>query len=156
MKTQILYGDRLGRQGEVRLGCSAIFFDERREKVFLTRRTDNGMWCLPGGRVDPGESVEEAVLRELWEETGLRGRVTRFLGVYSDPNRLVIYPDGNKVHIVALSFEVEVTGGEPGLSNETTDFGFFTLAEAGQMEIISNHYERVLDALKEEGVPVVK
>ncbi len=156
MKTQILYGDRLGRQGEVRLGCSAIFFDERREKVFLTRRTDNGMWCLPGGRVDPGESVEEAVLRELWEETGLRGRVTRFLGVYSDPNRLVIYPDGNKVHIVALSFEVEVTGGEPGLSNETTDFGFFTLAEAAQMGIISNHFERVLDALKNEGVPVVK
>ena len=82
--------------------------------------------------------------------------MTRFLGVYSDPNRLVIYPDGNKVHIIALSFEVEVTGGEPGLSNETTDFGFFTLAEAGQMEIISNHYERVLDALKDEGVPVVK
>lgn len=156
MKTQILYGDRLGSQGEVRVGCSAILFDEGREKVFLTRRADNGMWCLPGGRVDPGESVEEAVLRELWEETGLRGRVTRFLGVYSDPNRLVIYPDGNKAHIVALSFEVEATGGEAGLSNETTDFGFFTLAEAAQMEIISNHYERVLDALKAEGVPFVK
>lgn len=156
MKTQILYGDRLGSQGEVRVGCSAILFDEEREKVFLTQRADNGMWCLPGGRVDPGESVEEAVLRELWEETGLRGRVTRFLGVYSDPNRLVIYPDGNKAHIVALSFEVEATGGEAGLSNETTDFGFFTLAEAGQMEIISNHLERILDALKAEGVPFVK
>jgi 8-oxo-dGTP pyrophosphatase MutT (NUDIX family) len=156
MKTQILYGDRLGRQGELRLGCSAILFDAAREKVFLTRRTDNGMWCLPGGRVDPGESVEEAVLRELWEETGLRGRVTRFLGVYSDPNRLVVYPDGNQAHIVALSFEVEVVGGEPGLSNETTDFGFFTLAEAAQMEMISDHYERVLDALKDEQVPVLK
>lgn len=156
MKTQILYGDRLGRQGELRLGCSAILFDEAREKVFLTRRTDNGMWCLPGGRVDPGESVEEAVLRELWEETGLRGRVTRFLGVYSDPNRLVIYPDGNQAQIVALSFEVDVVGGEPGLSNKTTDFGFFTLAQAAQMEMISDHYERVLDGLKDEQVPVLK
>jgi 8-oxo-dGTP pyrophosphatase MutT (NUDIX family) len=156
MKTQILHGDRLGSQGEVRVGCSALLFDERRERVFLTQRTDNGMWCLPGGRVDPGESVEEAVLRELLEETGLRGRVTRFLGVYSDPNRLVIYPDGNKAHIVALSFEVEVLGGEPGLSNETTAFGFFSLDEAAQMEIISNHHERILDALKAEGIPFVK
>jgi 8-oxo-dGTP pyrophosphatase MutT (NUDIX family) len=156
MKTQILHGDRLGSQGEVRVGCSALLFDERRERVFLTQRTDNGMWCLPGGRVDPGESVEEAVLRELLEETGLRGRVTRFLGVYSDPNRLVIYPDGNKAHIVALSFEVEVLGGEPGLSNETTAFGFFSLEQAAQMDIISNHHERILDALKAEGVPFVK
>jgi 8-oxo-dGTP pyrophosphatase MutT (NUDIX family) len=156
MKTQILYGERLGRQGEVRVGCSAILFDERRERVFLTQRADNGMWCLPGGRLDPGESAEEAVLRELWEETGLRGRVTRFLGVYSDPNRLVIYPDGNKAHIVALSFEVEAISGEPGLSNETTDFGFFTLEEAAQMEIMSNHHERVLDALKVDGIPVLK
>jgi 8-oxo-dGTP pyrophosphatase MutT (NUDIX family) len=156
MKTQILHGDRLGSQGEVRVGCSALLFDERRERVFLTQRADNGMWCLPGGRVDPGESVEEAVLRELWEETGLRGRVTRFLGVYSDPNRLVIYPDGNKAHIVALSFEVEAIGGQPGLSNETTAFGFFSLQDAAQMDIISNHHERILDALQAEGVPFVK
>lgn len=156
MKTQILYGERLGRQGELRLGCSAILFDEARAQVFLTQRADNGMWCLPGGGVESGESVEEAVLRELWEETGLRGRVTRFLGVYSDPNRLIIYPDGNKAHIVALSFEVEVLEGEPGLSNETTAFGFFTLAQAGQMGLISNHYERIEDALKEEGLPVLK
>ena len=156
MKTQILHGDRLGSQGEVRVGCSALLFDERRERVFLTQRADNGMWCLPGGRVDPGESVEEAVLRELWEETGLRGRVTRFLGVYSDPNRLVIYPDGNKAHIVALSFEVEVLGGEAGLSNETTAFGFFSLQDAAQMEMISNHHERILDALQAEGIPFVK
>ena len=156
MKTQILYGDRLGKQGELRLGCSAILFDEGRERVYMTQRTDNGMWCLPSGRVDPGESVEEAVLREFWEETGLRGRVTRFLGVYSDPNRLVIYPDGNKAHIVSLSFEVELVGGEAGLSDETTAYGFYTLEEIGQLDVLLGHVERIKDALKPEGVPFVK
>ncbi len=53
--TRILYGDRIGRQGKIRLGCIAILFDEKQEKVLLTRRADNGQWCLPGGGAEPGE-----------------------------------------------------------------------------------------------------
>src|SRR6185295_19765609 len=117
--TQVLYGDRLGREGQLRTGCSAVIFDETRTKALLTRRTDNGLWCLPGGAMEPGESAAEACAREVWEETGLQVDVLRLVGVYSDPHRLVVYPDGHKVHIVALSFEAKITGGELGLSNET-------------------------------------
>jgi 8-oxo-dGTP pyrophosphatase MutT (NUDIX family) len=73
--TQILYGDRIGRKGNIRLGCSAVLFDANREKILLTRRADNGQWCLPSGGVEPGESVTEACFRETWEETGLKVRV---------------------------------------------------------------------------------
>lgn len=145
--TRVVLGERIGREGKLRLGCSATVFDEDRKKVLLTRRSDNGQWCLPGGAMEPGESVAEACERELWEETGLRGRVTRLIGVYSDPNRLIVYPDGNKVHIVALSFEAQVTGGELGLSDETTEFGYFTLEEAAKMDLINNHFQRIQDAL---------
>jgi len=59
-KTRVMFGERIAKEGTLRLGCSAIIFDEGREKVLLTRRTDNGQWCLPGGRVEAGESVSEA------------------------------------------------------------------------------------------------
>jgi len=62
--TQVLYGERISRQGKIRLGCSAAIFDEQ-GRIFLTRRTDNGQWCLPGGGMDAGESVAEACEREV-------------------------------------------------------------------------------------------
>ena len=146
---KLLYGERIGRLGAVRLGCSAMLFDEKREKILLTRRTDNGQWCLPGGGVDPGESVAEACAREMLEETGLEVRVGRLLGVYSNPHRLVEYQDGNRCQIIALNFEVEQIGGALGLSSETTDYGFFSPAEIEGMDLMEHHRERIADALAE-------
>ena len=142
--TQILYGDRIAKQGKIRLGCSAAIFDKD-GRVLLTKRQDNGQWCLPSGGVEPGESVAEGCEREVFEETGLKVRVKRFVGVYSHPDQLVIYPDGNKVQIVALHFEAEVTGGELGLSDETSDYGYFSLEEIEKLDIIFRHKERILD-----------
>ena len=144
--SQVIYGERLGREGKIRVGCSATIFDAAREKVLLTQRADNGRWCLPGGGLDPGESVEEACIREVWEETGLHVRVTRLIGVYSDPNQLVIYNDGNKAFFVVMSFEAEIIGGELGLSDETTAFGYFSLSEMESMPMHNRHYQRVVDA----------
>jgi 8-oxo-dGTP pyrophosphatase MutT (NUDIX family) len=154
--TQVLYGERLGKEGKLRVGCSAVIFDEAREKVLLTRRTDNGRWCIPGGGLEAGESVEEACLREVWEETGLRARVTRLIGVYSDPDQLVIYSDGNKAFFVVLSFEVEVIGGELGLSDETTEAGYFSLAEMDSMPMHGRHKHRVMDALLGQAEALIK
>lgn len=144
--TQILYGDRLGREGRIRVGCSAAIFDEA-GRVLLTRRADNGQWCLPSGGMEPGESPSEAVIRETFEETGLYVRVKRLIGVYSDPNQLVVYADGTKVQIVAIHFEAEVTGGTLGLSEETTEYGYFSPEEIKDMELLGHHKQRVLDTL---------
>jgi 8-oxo-dGTP pyrophosphatase MutT (NUDIX family) len=153
--TQILYGERIAKQGKIRLGCSAAIFDDQR-RVLLTKRTDNGQWCLPGGAVDPGESVAEACEREVVEETGLSVRVKRLVGVYSHPDKLVIYPDGNKVQVVALHFEAEIIGGEVGLSGEITDFGYFTLEEIEGLEMFGRHTERILDTLANQGAAFVR
>ena len=144
--TQILYGDRLGREGKIRVGCSAAIFDKD-GRVLLTRRADNGQWCLPSGGMEPGESPAQAVTREVLEETGLHVRVKRLVGVYSDPNQLVMYVDGNKVQIVAIHFEAEVTGGTLGLSEETTEFGYFSPQEIQNMELLGHHKQRVMDTL---------
>ena len=153
--TQIIYGDRLGKQGKIRLGCSAAIFDEQ-GRVLLTKRKDNGQWCLPSGGMDSGESVAEACVREVWEETGLNIRVKRLVGVYSHADQLTVYADGNKFQIVALHFEVEIISGELGLSDETSDFGYFTLDEIEKLEMLGRHKERILDTLENHRETLIK
>jgi 8-oxo-dGTP pyrophosphatase MutT (NUDIX family) len=144
--TQILYGERIGKKGKIRLGCSAAIFDKS-GRILLTRRADNGQWCLPGGGMEPGESAAEACEREVLEETGLSVRVKRLVGIYSHPDQLIVYPDRDRFQIVALHFEAEVAGGEPGLSNEITDFGYYTLEEIEGLEVFGRHKERIVDTL---------
>ena len=153
--TQVLYGPGLGKQGKIRLGTSAIIFNSE-GKFLLTKRSDNGQWCLPGGAVESGESLAEACEREVLEETGLQVRVKRLVGVYSHPDQLVVYPDGHKAFIVAIHFEAQVTGGELGLSNETIDFGYFTLQDTESLEILGRHRERILDSLRNQTEAVIK
>jgi ADP-ribose pyrophosphatase YjhB (NUDIX family) len=153
--TQVFYGPRLGKQGKIRLGCSAAIFDAR-GRILLTRRSDNGQWCLPGGRMESGESAAEACEREVFEETGLNVRVKRLVGVYSHPDQLVVYPDGKKAHIVALHFEAENIGGQLGLSNETTDFGYFTLEQIEGLEMLGRHKERILDTFENHPEALIK
>lgn len=153
--TEVFYGPELGKQGKLRLGVSGIIFNDE-GKFLLTKRQDNGQWCLPGGAVESGESVAEACIREIFEETGLNVRVKRLVGVYSHPDQLVVYKDGNKAFIVAIHFEAEIIGGELGLSNETTDFGYFTLDEIDAMQMLGRHKERVLDTVKNLSAAVIK
>lgn len=147
--TQIRYGDRLGGEGKIRLGCSAAILNDE-GRVLLTRRQDNGQWCLPSGGMEPGESPAEACCREVLEETGLQVQVKKLIGVYSDPHQLVTYADGTKVQIVAVHFEVEVISGVPGLSDETSDFGYYSLEEMGGMDMLGHHRQRVEDTLKRQ------
>jgi len=144
--TQILYGDRIGAQGKLRLGCSAAIFDEQ-GRVLLTKRQDNGQWCLPSGGMESGESAAEACEREVLEETSLSVRVKRFVGVYSHPDQLTVYSEKDKFQIVALHFEAEIIGGKLGLSDETSDFGYFTLEEIEGLEMLGRHKERIIDTL---------
>jgi len=143
---QILYGDRISAQGKIRLGCSAAIFDER-GRVLLTKRQDNGQWCLPSGGVEPGESVAEGCEREVLEETGLSIRVKRFVGVYSHPDQLTVYSETDKFQIIALHFEAEIISGELRLSNETSDYGYFTMEEIEGLEMLGRHKERIIDTL---------
>jgi 8-oxo-dGTP pyrophosphatase MutT (NUDIX family) len=154
--TRIVHGDRAAKDGEIRLGCSAILFSEGGTKVLLTRRRDNGQWCLPGGIIDPGETVAEACEREVREETGLQVRVQRLIGVYSDPDQLVIYPDGNKAHIIVLCFEVEWLSGEPALSAETLGVDYFNVAEAIRMDLFHGHAQHLNDALARQEAAFIR
>jgi ADP-ribose pyrophosphatase YjhB (NUDIX family) len=154
--TQILYGERIGRQGKIRLGCSAVLFDTNREKVLLTRRADNGQWCLPSGGVETGESVTEACVREAREETGLKIKVVRLTSVFSSPDRLVIYNDGTQFQIITLNFEVRGIGGKTRLSDETIDIGFYSIPEIETMDTLHHHKQFIADTLSGQNAAFIR
>lgn len=154
--TKIIYGDRIGRLGKVSLGCSAVIFDGAKQKILLTRRTDNGQWCLPSGRLEAGESVTEACARETLEETGLKIETVKLIGVYSNPHQLVEYPDGNRTQPVSLCFEARETGGTLAISDETTEFGYFSEKEIVALDLLPNHRERLADAFKKSAMPFIR
>ncbi len=73
-------------------------------RVLLVRRKDDGNWELPGGRVEVGETVAAAAIREVAEEAGVAITLTALSGVYSDPHHIVVYPVEGGRQQVAVCF----------------------------------------------------
>ena len=142
---KILEGSRIGQTATLKIGSCAAIFDETGEKLLLTRRSDNNQWCLPGGGMDPGESASDNCLREVREETGLQAEVTKLIGIYTSPDRITVYADGNQFQYVSMLFEVSVLGGELELDHESTEVGYFSRAEIDDPDLIPNHRERIPD-----------
>jgi ADP-ribose pyrophosphatase YjhB (NUDIX family) len=153
---RIVQGERIGRSAAVFVGCSATLFDAERRRILLTRRADNGRWCLPGGHFEPGEDVSEACVREMREETGLEVRVTRLIGVYSSPHTVLDYGERGRFQVVALNFEVEAIGGRLGLSDETTEAGAFTAEEIAGLDLLEHHRPRIADAFADGSAPHIR
>ncbi len=79
MSTELIFGERIARTAPIRLTVTGAIPDAE-GRLLLVRRADNGRWCLPGGGVDSGERVVEALVREVEEETGLACELHRELG----------------------------------------------------------------------------
>lgn len=106
-----------------------VFVLNSENKVLLVKRTDNGFWCLPGGRQDLGETPAECAARECFEESGYKVKITGIIGVYSSQcYEYTNYPwkDNEFCHVC---YRAEVIGGEPTLSHETSEIGWFAEGE---------------------------
>lgn len=129
----------------VRAGVG-VFVRDAQGRVLLEKRSDSGLWGAPGGRIEPGESIQQAAVREVMEETGLTIGPLRLIGAYSNPQeRIVTYPD-NVVHLVDVVMEAEVVGGELTLSSESEQLQFFA-PDALPAEIVPAARQPLLDWL---------
>lgn len=105
-------------------------------RMLLVRHADRGIWVLPGGAIDPGETPADALVRELWEETGLHVEPAALLGVFSGPDFLVRYRNGDEVIYLMTVFECRVAGGHPRPDGEETlEVRYFSQDEAKQVEL---------------------
>lgn len=117
-------------------------------KILLTKREDFEVWCLPGGRVEEGESLAAAGIRETKEETGLAVELTRLVGVYSRLGGGL--PDNHSVLYTAKPI-----GGELKVqSGETVDAAYFAFDDLPE-ELLFGHKKRIHDAISDaSGVSV--
>jgi ADP-ribose pyrophosphatase YjhB (NUDIX family) len=131
---------------QIRPGVAAIIQDAA-GKILLQRRSDNGLWGLPGGSVEIGESVRDAIIREVREETGLTVDVVRLVGVYSDPRlQIVRYPDGNVVHYISTLYACRILAGALQTCDETLELYFFDPAHLPE-GLMPMHRVRIQDTM---------
>ena len=110
---------------------SVVIDDEGR--IALVLRRDNGLWALPGGGMEPGESIEDAAVREVKEETGLDVEVTGLVGVYTNPNHVMKYDDGEVRQQFSLCYTTRLLGGELRFDSESTDIAWVPPERLGEL-----------------------
>jgi ADP-ribose pyrophosphatase YjhB (NUDIX family) len=124
-------------------------------RILLVKRADDGTWCLPGGRVEIGESVEAGAIREFAEETGHDVTVTGLLGIYSRPSEQTHrYPDGEIAQFVAIVFEGRCGDLTGALAGDTVEVSWFA-PHALPSNLMATDAPIIRDALSARPRPVV-
>ena len=124
----------------------AVIIDENETVVLIKRRNPpyQNHWALPGGFVELGEKVEDAVLREAEEETGLHIRILKLVGVYSDPNR---DPRGHVISITYLCKRLALAE-QPHGGDDAKEAKVFNRPELENIQLAFDHSLIIHDALK--------
>ncbi|WP_456384119.1 NUDIX domain-containing protein [Persephonella sp.] len=123
-------------------GIIQVFDEEEnfRGIVLIERKNPPLGLAIPGGFVDVGESVEQAVVREMKEETGLDVEIVRLLGVYSDPDR------DPRFHTVSITFVCRATG-EPVASSDAKVAKIYRLEDIPFNKLVFDHSKILQDYL---------
>lgn len=126
-----------------RIGVFALIFD--RGRILLAHRRDVDWWNLPGGGMELGETVEEALCREVREETGLEVAVEQLVGVYSKPQK----------QEVVLTFRCRATGGELRATEEVRENRYFSPNDLPG-NTLPKHRQRIEDALLNQERTIIR
>lgn len=133
----------------------AVVVQDNKGRVLLIRRTDNGLWALPGGAQDLGESLRQAATREVEEETGLRVEIVSVAGIYSDPNHVIAYDDGEVRQEFSICLRGSVIGGELRPSVESAQVCWFTADQVDELEIHPSMRVRIRHGMKVDQQPFI-
>ncbi|MET3698713.1 ADP-ribose pyrophosphatase YjhB (NUDIX family) [Bacillus oleivorans] len=123
------------------LSAGAVVLNDE-GKILLIRGLRRG-WEFPGGVIELGETIQDGIIREVKEESGIDIEVIKFCGIYQNI----------KANVCATCWLAKAIGGEPQTSSESLEVGFFTLEEVLKMVTWSNFKERIVKILNEDEHP---
>ncbi|MFE5567518.1 NUDIX hydrolase [Amycolatopsis japonica] len=99
----------------------SVFIQDDEGRILMIRRTDNDLYSIPGGQLELGETLSQAAVREVREETGIECEVTGVVGLYSNPNHVIAYDDGEVRQEFSICFRACKVGGFLRKSSESKE-----------------------------------
>ncbi|MPZ83430.1 MAG: NUDIX domain-containing protein [Actinophytocola sp.] len=134
------------------VAVTAVVQDES-GRLLLIRRTDNDLYAIPGGALELGETLTQTVQREVKEETGIAVEVTGLIGIYSDPDHVIEFTDGEVRQEFSICFRAEPTGGELRTSNESKEVLWRDPADLDALNIHPSIRLRIRHGLEQRAEP---
>jgi ADP-ribose pyrophosphatase YjhB (NUDIX family) len=122
-------------------------------RLLMIRRTDNDLYAIPGGAQEIGETISQTVIREVKEETGIDVEVTDLIGIYSDPNHVIAFTDGEVRQEFSICFHAHPTGGELRTSSESKEVLWVEPAKLGGLHIHPSIRLRIKHGLEPRAQP---
>ena len=126
------------------VSVAGVVVDDQGRALIIQRR-DNGHWEPPGGVLEHGETIEDGLRREVYEETGLKIEPGPITGVYQNMRH----------HIIALVFRCRAVGGQLTENNEAAAFRWATWDEIPEL-MTQAYATRILDGLADSNAPAVR
>ena len=106
--------------------------------------------------MEPGEDITSCCIREVEEETGFRIQVSRLIGIYSDPNHVVAYDDGEVRQSFSICFAGSIVSGTLRTSSESSEVAFVPIAEVETYDIHPSIRLRIADYLATKTEPFIR
>ncbi|MEU4248689.1 NUDIX domain-containing protein [Amycolatopsis sp. NPDC026612] len=116
------------KANSIAVAVSAYIQDDE-GRILMIRRTDNDLYSIPGGQLEVGETLAQAAVREVREETGVECEITGVIGLYSNPGHVIAYDDGEVRQEFSICFRANATAGDLRTSSESKEV--FWVAPSG-------------------------
>ncbi|MGR9047343.1 NUDIX hydrolase [Halobacillus faecis] len=145
----------IGNETLLTVGCGAIIEDAY-GRILLQKRSDHGVWGIPGGLLEIGESFDSAVKREVKEETGLDIKSVDLFGIYSGEEGFATYENGDRVFGVQIVFRTSSYEGTLTNNHESKKQDFFRAEEIHENLLNPHQAPFIRDWMKGIHPPVIR
>jgi 8-oxo-dGTP pyrophosphatase MutT (NUDIX family) len=126
---------------------ASVYVTDDAGAILLIRRTDTGQWAMPTGGLKKGETIGQCAVRECREETGLTVEVTGLVGVFSTPDHVIAYGNGEVRQPVNVCLRAKVTGGHAAPTDEASEIRWVRPGQIGGYDIHPAILRRIRHAI---------